>query len=114
MAKKLTQKQIAFCKLYMDRHEDKNRFVPAWEFVGEIMIKPLNRWVLMSYKCLTRLTDIFKENPALLDRTLVDGKSGSKYFAYRISQLASMGDIRDKKLRDVHRELRHSTILESK
>lgn len=80
---KITQMQMAFYKLYSARQEDRERFVPLWEFGGEMLVKELNQWVLMSYKCPTRMSDIYNRNPNLVERITITGKSGSKYFAYR-------------------------------
>ena len=86
MAKKVTQKQCAFYTLYRSFRTDRNRFVPTFEFVGEIKIFELDMWVLRTYKCPTRLTDIYQENPRLLERSLITGNSGSKYYGYRFAQ----------------------------
>jgi len=95
---KITQKQLAFYKLYQARKEDRGRYVPTWEFGGEIFVAELNLWGLMSYKCPTRLTDIFQENIGLLERVQIKGKSGSKYFAYRFAANVSRELIKDEKL----------------
>lgn len=91
--KKITQKQIAFYKLWEERRKDKDRYVPTWEFGGEMDIK--GKWVLMSYKCPARLSDIMNENEGLLERKLMRGRSGSNYFTYRISQSATKENIKD-------------------
>ena len=103
--KKLSQKQIAFCILYQSFKEDKEKYIPAWKFVGEVFIEPLNRHEFMSYKCPTRLTDLFTENPDLLERIEVKGLSGSKYFAYRIRDGATSADIKDHKIEELRKNL---------
>lgn len=95
---KVTQKQMAFYKLYEERKKNPDRYIPTWEFGGEMEIKELGVWVLMSYKCPTRLTDIYQENPGLFERTLIKGKSGAEYYAYRFTKDASLDLIRDPKL----------------
>ncbi len=102
MRKKITQEQMVFYKLYSAFREDAERFVPAWEFGGEMFIKELGKWVLMSYKCPTRLTDLFQENPTLLERKEVMGKSGSTYFAYRFRPGVSRADIQDESIRELY------------
>lgn len=86
---------MAFYKLYKAWQVSPGEYIPTWEFVGEMHIPELNRWVLMSYKCPTRLTDIFQENPGLLERELFEGKSGSKYYRYRIVENATLHLILD-------------------
>ena len=66
---------LEYLKLYPDR------FIPAWEFVGEKFIPSLG-WVLMSYKVPARLSDLYKQNK--VDRKLVKGKSGTSYYAYKL------------------------------
>ena len=92
---KVTQKQMAFYKLLCESIKEKERYVSTWEFIGEMCIGELNEWVLMSYKCPTRLTDLFQENPDLLERKLVTGKSGATYYAYRLRVGGSKNDIKD-------------------
>jgi len=82
---KITQKMLVFYKLYLCYKEDPSRYVDTWEFLGEINVVELGRWGLMSYKAPTRLTDIFQENPWLLERRWHTGKSGTQYFQYRFN-----------------------------
>lgn len=77
---------MAFYKLYKSFREDPERFVPTWEFGGEMYVSELDKWVLMSYKCPTRLSDIMRKNPDLLQRQEVVGRSNSRYYAYKIRQ----------------------------
>jgi len=74
---KLTQKEMALELLKMNA----DRFMPAWEFVGEKHI-PKAGWVLMSYKTPARLSDLY--NDGLVERKLVRGRSGSQYYAYKL------------------------------
>lgn len=103
---KITQKQMAFYKLYQWLHEKKGIYVATWEFVGEIYIKELKEWVMMSYKCPARLSDIFNENPGLLDRKLIKGKSGSEYFGYKFNTDVTDAHIKDPILREFYKLIR--------
>lgn len=93
-----------FYKLYTEAKKDKNRFVAAWEFVGEMFIKELNTWVLMSYKTPANGAKIYFENPGLIERTTISGKSGSYYYGYRI--VGGTDLIADKILIDFYREIK--------
>lgn len=106
--KKVTQKQMAFYKLYSARAEDPERYVSTWEFLGEMLIKEINEWVLMSYKCPTRLTDLFQENPTLLERKLIKGKSVAKYFVYRFRAGMTGADIKDSRILEFYRKIKTS------
>lgn len=81
---KITQKEMVFYKLWTEHRKNPERYVPAWEFVGEMLIEEFNHWVLMSYKTPANGVKIFFENPGLIERYQVMGKSGAKYYAYRI------------------------------
>jgi len=106
MTKRITQKQLAFYKLYKFYKEDPERFADAWEFGGEIYVEEFNSWELMSYKCPTRLTDIYQENPMLLERRLKTGKSGSRYYQYRIAPNPSATKIHDKSLFEFYKQIK--------
>lgn len=118
---KVTQKQMAFYKLYDEFRKAKAlptaeertkafRYIATWEFGGEMFIPEIGEWVLMSYKCPTRLTDIFQENPGLIDREWITGKSGAQYFGYRFSKDAKPELIKDKKLLAFYQLIREKTV----
>ena len=95
---KITQKQAVFYKLYKARLENKEKYVPIWEFLGEILVEERGEWVFMSYKCPTRLTDIYQENPGLLEREYITGRSGAMYYGYRFPERVTTDLIKDPKL----------------
>lgn len=101
--KKVTQKQAAFYTLYSAFKAEPERYIPTFEFVGEMEIPELGVWVLRSYKCPTRLTDIFQENPRLLERRLITGKSGAKYYGYRFAAGVTSACIDDPTLQDFYK-----------
>ena len=107
---KITQKQLAFYILYKAWKDTPGEYVPAWRCVGEIYIPELNRWEMMSYKCPTRLSDILRENPNLLERDVIRGKSGALYFGYRIRQEVSLADIKDTKLAEFRSAVRRGEL----
>lgn len=92
--KKITQSQVVFYILYNNLLKH-NNFLPTWEFIGEKIIYELEKNVFCSYKAPTRLTDIYQQNPGLLERKIIVGSSGAKYYGYRISDL---GKIKNKNL----------------
>lgn len=104
---KVTQKEMVFYKLYIERVKDPERYVPTWEFGGEMFIKELNEWVLMSYKCPTRLTELIQDNPSLIERDVIKGKSGAEYYGYRFKEGCSMDDISDQSLKDFYRLIKN-------
>lgn len=106
MAKKLTQKKVAFYILHTAGKETPGEYVPAWKFVGEIYIKELDEWYLMSYKGPTNGLAIYFDNPTLIDRTLVKGKSGAEYYAYRMRAGVRSSDIRDPILLDFYNTIK--------
>lgn len=99
---------MVFYKLYSARAEDPERFLPTWEFLGEMFVKELNEWVLMSYKCPTRLTDLFQQNPTLLERKLIKGKSGAEYFGYRFREGVGSADIKDSRILKFYQKIKNA------
>lgn len=110
MAKKITQKQMVFTKLYLEFKKDPDRLIPIFEFVGEMEIPQFKRWVLMSYKCPARLTEIFQENPDLLHREWIKGKSGARYYGYKIKKTVQSEDVQEKTVKDIYESLKRASI----
>lgn len=95
---KITQQQMAFYKLYEERKKDPERYVAIWEFVGEIFIKEINKWELMSYTCPHRVFELFDENPLLMERKMLHGKTGAHYYGYRFSPNVSAEKIKSESI----------------
>lgn len=110
MAKKpkITQEFQVFYKLYQAYKENQDRWVSTWEFVGEMFIKELNEWVLMSYKTPTNGLNIFFKNPGLVQREWFKGKSGSHYYQYRFAPGVNATLIKDKDMLEFY------TLIKSK
>ncbi len=106
--KRITQKQLAFYKLYKVYRKDHEQYINTWEFLGEVFIEELNRWEMMSYKCPTRLTDLYQENTKLLIRRVIKGKSGASYYQYKLFQ-PNIEKIEDVSIRVFYQEI-HSVI----
>lgn len=96
---RLTQKKAVFYVLWQARKQDKDQYVPAWKFVGELYIKEQGRWFFMSYKTPANGVAIYHENPGLIERRETRGKSGAKYYEYRITPHATFNLIKDEDLR---------------
>lgn len=97
---------MAFYTLYKAYKESPERYLPTWEFVGEVYIEELGSWTMRSYKCPTRLTDIFQENPRLLERKMITGKSGAKYYGYRFVHGVNIGLIEDQRLHEFYKVIK--------
>ena len=101
-----TQKEMVFYKLYRAFKEDPQRLVAAWEFVGEMHVPELGIWVLMSYKTPANGISIYFENPGLIHREKITGKSGSLYYGYRFVPTVSANLIKDEKLKAFYEKIR--------
>lgn len=112
MAKKnkITQKKAVFYILWKAYKENPEQYIPAWKFVGELFIEELKEAFFMSYKCPTNGLDIYFDNPGLLDRRYFTGKSGAKYYEYRIAPLPSKEKIKDSSILEFYEELKRSSI----
>lgn len=97
---------MAFYKLYKARKDEPGEYLPTWRFLGEMHIEELDEWVLMSYKCPARLSDIHKENPNLLDRKIITGKSGATYYGYKFKDNVQAGDIADSSLFEFYKSIK--------
>lgn len=95
--------------LYKAYKEDIGKWTPTWQFMGEVFISEMNQWELMTYKTPTRLTDIFQRNPGLLERRIVIGKSGSKYYEYRFAIGTTPEKIREVSLFEFYKKIRQTT-----
>jgi hypothetical protein len=99
MKKKImTQKKAVFYILYKAHKENAEQFVPTWKFVGELHVPEIDEWFMMSYKCPTNGLEIYFDNPNLLERRYVSGKTGAKYYEYRFSPNATPSNIIEKEL----------------
>lgn len=111
MKQQINQKELVFYKLYTAYKENPQRWVAAWEFVGEIFVKELGKWALMSYKTPANGVAIFFENPGLILRKKTRGKSGALYYEYRICDNPGPEKIVDKALYDFYQKLKKSKKL---
>lgn len=102
MRKRPTQKQLAFYTLYKNFKQNPSRFVSIWEFVGLIHIDPLNCSFLRSFKCPTRVSDIFEENPRLLQRQIVI-RDGTRYYEYRIVPTVEPEFVEEESLKEFYK-----------
>ena len=100
MAKKLTQKKAVFYVLLQAHREDPEQYVPAWKFVGELYLKEIDEWFFMSYKCPANGVQIYFDNPGLIERRETVGKTGAKYYEYRIVPQPKLSMIQDLDLRE--------------
>lgn len=94
---------LAFWVLYQNKRSDE--YLPAWKFVGEVEI-PGRAYGFMSYKCPARLSDLYNENPGLLERIVMTGKSGAKYYGYRFSKDARPSMISDPMMRKFYETIK--------
>lgn len=115
MKKKITQTEAIFYKLY-NEHTDSNgqpsRFIPVFEFMGEHYVSELDKWGYVSYECSARLSEMTRDNPQLIARQIIVGKSGAKYYGYRMADDACRDFIKDTKLREFYDTVRRRRIAE--
>jgi len=96
---RITQEQAAFYILYKEAKKDREKYhSPSIVDIGDVLITELDQWAFTSWKAPARLSDIWNDNPGLLERIEVKSMTGSKYYKYRISIKAHRGLIKDEKL----------------
>lgn len=106
--RKITQKEAIFYQLYNSFKEDPSVFIPVFEFMGEKYCEELGLWGFVSHECSARCSEMKKENPNLIESTTITGRSGAKYYGYRLKSNASAAYIEDKKLLDFYERLKRA------
>lgn len=95
---KLTQKEAIFYTLYKTHKTNPEFFTPVFKFMGEVHCTELDLWGFVSHECSARCSEMKKENPDLIQHTEITGKSGAKYFGYRLNTKPTIAMILDPKL----------------
>ena len=109
---KITQKKAVFYVLWRAYQDAPSEYVPAWRFVGELHIKELDVWFFMSYKCPANGVEVYFDNPELIERRETIGKTGAKYYEYRIAPNPSMDKIKDESILNFWKELKRASPKE--
>jgi len=99
--KKLTQKKTAFYLLWKEHLARPGEYLPAWRFVGEIFLAELGDYFFMSYKGPTNGLAVYFDEMDVVDRQMITGKTGAKYYEYRIKPEATVEQIKDDELREI-------------
>lgn len=97
--KKITQKKAVYYVLWQSHKRDPKAYVPAWKFVGELYLKEIGEWFFMSYKCPANGVAIYFENDGLIERRQTIGKSGARYYEYRLVVRPTFSMFKDADLR---------------
>ena len=106
MAKRLTQKEAIFFILYKNlKSDDPEKYIPVWQFMGEVYCEAVGKWGFVSHECSARASELKKDNPELIQRKHIVGRSGAKYYGYRINPWVTKEMINDQKLRDLRYQL---------
>lgn len=82
--KKITQKEAIFYTLYQAFKETPGEYIPVFKFMGEVYAKEVGLWGYVSHECSARCSELKSENPLLIESITITGKSGAKYYGYRI------------------------------
>lgn len=105
--KRLTQRESILLRLIQNRNApNKNEYIPVHEFMGEIYCEKLGKWGYVSYECSARLSEITRGNPGLIGRTTIVGRSGARYYGYRISPTATSANIIEEDLVEFYKKIR--------
>ena len=100
-------KEAIFYKLYKNfRGETPQAYVPVFDFMGEVYCTEVNKWGFVSFEVSARLSELFSENPGRLQRQTITGKSGARYYGYRIAPDVTPELIKDIKLFDFYKLIR--------
>lgn len=105
MRKHLTQKQALFYELYLLYKKDNKIYTPIWQLIGEVWCPEVHKWGFVSYEVSARMSELFKGNPRMLERKRIVGKTGAKYYAYRLRLGISILDVEDPKVLSFYKEM---------
>ena len=106
----LTQEKAVFYVLWKSHRDDPDAYVPAWRFVGEIDIIELGKTFFLSYKAPANGINVFFKNPGLIERRQTTGKSGAKYYEYRIAPNPSVEKIKDPVILNFYKLIKNSPL----
>lgn len=112
-ASRMTQKKAVFYILFKAYRENPEQYVQAWKFVGELYVEELGSHFFMSYKCPANGVNLYFENPGLIERRMTTGKSGAKYYEYRLAPNPSVERIQDKDVLDFYKLIRAREVRPS-
>lgn len=108
MRHRLTQHEAIFYRLYKAYREAKekgteNRLIPVHEFMGEIYAEEVALWGYVSYEVGARISEVYADNPGLLYREMLKGKTpGVQYYGYRIIDNPTRDLIKEPKIRALY------------
>lgn len=109
--KKITQKEAIFYKLYQSFKDTPGVYIPVFEFMGEVYAKEVGKWGFVSHECSARCSEMKKENPQLIESTVITGKSGAKYYGYRINPAVPKDVVLDKSIREFYQKIKRQPQL---
>ena len=103
---KLTHKMACFYILLKQHQEDRIKYIsPSTVDIGDVYIEETKEYIFTTWKTPTRLTDIFQENPGLLERISVKSKAGQNYYKYRLNINFTEFFIQDPKLKEFFKKI---------
>lgn len=96
---KVTQRQAIFYQLWKQRripNGAKYAYIPIFDLMGEVYVKEhFGVWAFVSYEVSARMSELCSRNPSLFESKKIVGKSGAKYYAYRLHEGVKQDDIKD-------------------
>ncbi len=101
----ITQTEAVFYVLYKKFKSAPGEYVPVHALMGEVFCDEVHKWGYVSYECSARASEIRKANPELIETTTIVGKSGARYYGYRITPTASPKMILDEKLLAFYKQI---------
>lgn len=104
--RRVTQEKAFFYMLWKNYQATPEEYIPAWKFVGELYIEELGIWFLMSYKCPANGANVYLNNKDLIQRRQTRGRTGAKYYEYRIAPNPSVEKIKDKNILEFYKDIK--------
>ncbi len=109
--KKITQKEAIFYRLYEAFKEKPGEYLPVFSFMGEVYAKEVGLWGYVSHECSARCSELKWRNPEMIQSIEIIGKSGAKYYGYRINPDVQKEMIKDEKLYAFYKKIKRQPEL---
>lgn len=112
MKARISQKEAIFYRLYKQFLEDKEKYIPVFGFMGEVWVEEVGKWGYVSYECSARLSEMYRENPGLILRSLITGKSGAHYYGYRFTPVQGKAElVKDSALASFYLQIKNKVAV---
>jgi len=107
---KITQEKAFFYILWKNYKTTPETYIPIWKFIGELHIEELDKWFFMSYKCPANGANVYLKNSELIERRQTRGRTGAKYYEYRIALNPTIDKIKGPEILEFYKLIKSKSV----